>query len=62
MAKTKTKSGPKPIFGEKMGWRITVIVTKAQAKSIQSVAAAQGKTASEWAREILLHNLPKELA
>jgi hypothetical protein len=61
MAKTKTKSGPKPSFGEPMDFRITVIVTKAQAKIIQSVAAADGRSASSWARKVLLAAIPKEV-
>ncbi len=63
MPKTKTRPGPKPIYGEgaTMDFRITVIVNKQQARIIQSVAAAENKSASAWARDILIAALPKAL-
>jgi hypothetical protein len=61
MPKTKSKPGPKPTYGDVMDFRITVIVTKKQARIIQSVAAAQNKSASAWARDVLIAALPQEL-
>jgi hypothetical protein len=55
------KPGPKPMFGETMAYRVTVVLNKKQADDMASVAAAANKSASQWAREILLANLPQEL-
>jgi hypothetical protein len=54
--------GPKPKFGVKMAFRVSVLLTQEQAKAIQEVAAASSQSASEWARDILLAALPKEIA
>jgi hypothetical protein len=61
LAKTKSKSGPKPQFGEAMEFRVSIILTAKQARKIQEVAAAKGKSASAWAREIVLAALPEDV-
>jgi hypothetical protein len=61
MAKTKTKSGPKPKFGETMKYRISVIVTERQLRAIQEAAELAGESASTWARKIVLAAIPREV-
>ena len=64
MAKTKSKPGPKPTFGEgnKMEKRISIVVTDSQAKAIQEIATAKGKSVSTWAREVVLAAIPEEVS
>jgi hypothetical protein len=61
MAKTKTKSGPKPKFGETMKFRVSIIVTEKQAKAIQNAAELSGESASTWLRKIALAAIPREV-
>lgn len=58
---TKKKMGrPKNKDGT-MEARITVVVSEAQAKIIKGVAEAKGKSASAYARDVLLASLPPEI-
>ncbi|MHB8485525.1 MAG: hypothetical protein ACYDCM_07330 [Candidatus Acidiferrales bacterium] len=59
--KGKKRTGPKPLFGEVAAYRVSIILTESQQRAIQEVAAAEGKSASAWAREIVLAALPKEI-
>jgi len=60
-AKIKKKPGPKPTFGEVAAYRVSIVLTESQQRAIQEVAAAEGKSASAWARAIVLEKLPKEV-
>jgi hypothetical protein len=53
--------GPIPVYGEPMVGRITIVLTEKQAAAIREVAAAMGKTASTWAREVVLAAIPREV-
>jgi len=52
---------PKKNKDERLEFAVTAMFNRVQAIRIKAAAAAKGKGASEWARDILLANLPKEI-